>query len=98
MKETRAYSASAYRRDGGVGLGWTFRYCCVRNANEDMQNELEEFHRQRKSQPGTVIGRPAGIEAYRGQSAMLYQQKSGNKKGQEGKNDQEPKIGPPSEP
>jgi hypothetical protein len=47
-----------------------------------MQDELEEFHRQRKSAPGTVIGRPAGAAAYHGQSAMLYQQRSGNKTAQ----------------
>jgi hypothetical protein len=41
-----------------------------------MQEEAEEHYQRTKSQPGTIIGRPAGREAYTGQSAMRYEQQS----------------------
>lgn len=41
-----------------------------------MKAEAEEYHLRNKTRPGTVIGRPAGYESYRGRSAMQYQQQS----------------------
>lgn len=41
-----------------------------------MKEEAEEYHANNKSKPGAIIGRPAGREAYHGQSAMRYQTQS----------------------
>ena len=76
MRQSHNYSASQYVRDGGFPLTWMCRYFCTSHAISDMQDEAEENHERSKIQLGTIIGRPAGHEAYTGRSAMLYQQQS----------------------
>jgi hypothetical protein len=41
-----------------------------------MQEEAEEYHQRNKTQAGKTVGRPAGREAYTGQSAMRYEQQA----------------------
>jgi hypothetical protein len=41
-----------------------------------MKEEAEDHHKRSQSKPGTIIGRPAGRDAYHGQSAMSYQKQS----------------------
>jgi hypothetical protein len=78
MKQTHTYTASQYVSDNGFPLSWMCR-CCVSGYKTDRQEEAQEHFERTKSRPGTVVGRPAGREAYQGQSAMLYQQKSRGK-------------------
>lgn len=41
-----------------------------------MEEEIEEYQLRTKTRPGTVVGRPAGREAYVGKSAMKYEKQS----------------------
>jgi hypothetical protein len=76
MRQTHNYSASQYVRDTGFPLTWMCRCCITSHAESDMQKEAEEYHLRNKTPSGTVIGRPAGYEAYRGRSTMQYQHQS----------------------
>ena len=91
MKQTYNYSASQYVSDNGFPLSWMCRCCLGTNhATSGIREEAEEHHERSKSRPGTIIGRPAGREAYHGRSAMLYQQQSRRKTEQSIKDDKVP--------
>ncbi|KIX04837.1 uncharacterized protein Z518_05708 [Rhinocladiella mackenziei CBS 650.93] len=57
-----------------------------------MQEEAEENYERNKSQPGTIIGRPAGLEAYHGRSAMQYQQQSRDRTAQNTQRDDKLRV------
>jgi len=76
MKQSHSYSASQYVNEGGFPLSWMCRWCCLRNVSSGMKDEAEEYHMRNKPTPGKIIGRPAGRDAYHGQSAMSYQKQS----------------------
>lgn len=73
MKQTHSYSANQYVRDNGFPLSWMCRCCCTSQAEADMRAEAAENHERSKTQPATIIGRPAGYKAHTGRSAMRYQ-------------------------
>lgn len=76
MSPQRSYTASDYVRDNGFPLSWMCR-CCLGTgrAHSGVEQEFSEYQQRTKPKPGTVIGRPAGREAYHGRSAtMVYQQ------------------------
>ena len=60
-----------------------------------MQEEAEEYHQRNKTQAGKIIGRPAGREAYTGQSAMRYEQQASDRKVQETQLDELPERDAP---
>ncbi len=70
MKQTHSYSASQYVNETGFPLSWMCRCCITGHSASDMRAEAEEYHERNKTRSGTVIGRPAGREAYHGRSAM----------------------------
>lgn len=74
MKQTHSYSASHYVSDNGFPLTWMCRCCLTGGAESTRKEEAEEYHLRNKTQTGKIIGRPAGHQAYKGQSAMRYQQ------------------------
>lgn len=76
MKATHEYSAAQYVRDTGCPLTWMCRCCCTSNANAAMKEEFQEYELRTKTRPGTIVGRPAGREAYVGKSGMKYEQQS----------------------
>lgn len=41
-----------------------------------MKEEFQEYELRTKTRPGTIVGRPAGREAYVGKSGMKYEQQS----------------------
>ncbi|KAK5028267.1 hypothetical protein LTS07_006358 [Exophiala sideris] len=72
MKSQYNYSASDYVRDNGYILTWMCKCCCATRATSGMDEEFQEYQQRTKVQPGTVIGRPAGREAYLGRSATMH--------------------------
>ena len=57
---------------------------------KDRKAEVEDYQRQTMTRPGTVVGRPAGKDAYHGNSAMNYQRQSSGKGEQVALEDQLP--------
>ncbi|RVX75682.1 hypothetical protein B0A52_00038 [Exophiala mesophila] len=72
MRRTHEYTASQYVTDSGFPLSWMCRCLCTGRADEGREQEAEEYHQRNKPAPNVIIGRPAGRNAYHGQSAMRY--------------------------
>jgi hypothetical protein len=76
MRQTHQYSASQYVGDNGFPLTWICRCCLSSGAQSTMREDIEENHQRSKTQPGKIVGRPAGHpQAYVSHEAMRFQQK-----------------------
>ncbi|OAP61807.1 hypothetical protein AYL99_04010 [Fonsecaea erecta] len=76
MRQTHSYTASHYVNEGGFPLSWMCRCCITSAATRGMQDEIEEHYSRRETQPGKIIGRPAGQQAYPKRTTMQYQRQS----------------------
>lgn len=72
MRRTHDYTASNYVADSGFPLSWMCRCICTGRAAAGAEQEAEEYHQRNKPKPNTIIGRPAGRDAYHNHSAMRY--------------------------
>jgi hypothetical protein len=92
MRQTHHYSASQYVGDSGFPLTWICRCCFESGAKSAMREEAEENYQRSKSQPGKIIGRPAGYQAYTSHSAMRYQRQPQKMKGQEAQREDQSQV------
>ncbi|KIW23098.1 uncharacterized protein PV07_11324 [Cladophialophora immunda] len=76
MKQTHSYTASQYVNDNGFPLSWMCRCCITSGMTSGMKDEIEEHHLRSQTQPGKIIGRPAGLQTYPKRTTMQYQRQS----------------------
>lgn len=76
MRQTREYSASQYVRDHGFPLAWIFRLFTTKSSLGAAEEAKEHHQQALAGRKGKIIGRAAGREAYTGESALRFQEKS----------------------
>ena len=82
-------------------MGFPCLFCCrcwLSGAKAGAKEEAEENYLRTKTQPGKIIGRPAGRDAYKGQSGMKYERKPDTRRDKEPTKDHQIDDGSPTKP